>query len=74
MKMFGNLLGSEEINATLVMALSGTLMMLVAKGDGPVSLKRLVSGPLSNPVSRREVAVANDTSVLLQPAHLRAAA
>jgi hypothetical protein len=35
MKMFGNLLGSEEINATLVMALSGTLMMLVAKGDGP---------------------------------------
>jgi hypothetical protein len=74
MKMFGKLLGSEEINATMVMALSGTLMMLVAKGDGPVSLKRLVSETLSNPVPRREVAVMNDTSVLLHPTHLRAAA
>ena len=48
MKMFGKLLGSEEINATLAMALSGTLMMLVAKGDGPISLKRLVLETLSN--------------------------
>jgi hypothetical protein len=74
MKMLGKLLGSEEINATLVMALSGTLMMLVAKGDGPISLKRLVSGTLSNPVPRREVTVATDTGVLLQSTHLRAAA
>jgi hypothetical protein len=74
MKMFGKLLGGEEINATLVMALSGTLMMLVAKGDGPISLKRLVSGTLSNPVPRREVKVATDTGVLLQSTHLRAAA
>jgi hypothetical protein len=74
MKMFGTLLGSEDINAALVMALSGTLMVLVAKGDGPVSLKRLVSGTLSNPIPRREVTVANDTSVLLQSNHLRAAA
>ena len=74
MKMFGKLLGSEDINAALVMVLSGTLMMLVAKGDGPVSLKRLVSETLSNPIPRCEVTVADDTSVLLQSNHLRAAA
>jgi hypothetical protein len=74
MRMFGTLLGSENINAALVIALSGTLMALVAKGDGPVSLKRLVSGTLSNPIPRREVTVADDTSVLLQSTHLRAAA
>ena len=74
MKMFGTLLGSENINAALVMALSGTLMALVAKGDGPVSLKRLVSETLSNPIPRREVTVADDTSVLLQSNRLRAAA
>lgn len=74
MRMFGTLLGSENINAALVMALSGTLMVLVAKRDGPVSLKRLVSGTLSKPIPRREVTVADDTSVLLQSIHLRATA
>ena len=74
MKMFSKLLGSEEINAALVMALSGTIMVLAAKGDGPVSLKRLVSGTLSNPVPRREVTVAHDTGVLFQATELRAAA
>jgi hypothetical protein len=74
MRMFGTLLGSENINAALVIALSGTLMALVAKGDDPVSLKRLVSGTLSNPIPRRDVTAADDTSVLLQSNHLRAAA
>jgi hypothetical protein len=74
MEMFSKLLGSEEINAALVMALSGTIMVLAAKGDGPVSLKRLVSGTLSNPVPRREVTVAHDTGVLFQATDLRAAA
>ncbi|MBA3472386.1 MAG: hypothetical protein H0T57_04015 [Rubrobacter sp.] len=72
MKTIGNLLGNEGTNAAMVVALSGTIMVLVAKGDGPVSLKRLVSGALSNPVPRR--GVADDASVPLRAAPLRAAA
>jgi hypothetical protein len=71
MKTIGNLLGNEGINAAMVVALSGTIMALVAKGDGPVSLKALVSGALSNPVPRR--GVADDAGVALQATHLRAA-
>ncbi len=52
MKTIGNLLANEGINAAAVLALSGTLVVLAAKGDGPVSLKRIVSGVLSNPVPR----------------------
>ena len=48
--MIGNLLGDEEINAALVLVLSGAVTVLVANGPGPVSLGRLVSGALSNPV------------------------
>ena len=49
MKSIGNLLGNEETYAA-VLALSGTLMALVAKGNGPVSLKGIVAGTLSNPI------------------------
>ena len=52
MKTIGKLLANEGINAAAVLALSGTLVVLVAKGDGPVSLKRMVSEVLSNPVPR----------------------
>ena len=48
--MIGKLLGKEEVNAALVLALSGAVMVLVARGDGPLSLGRAVSGVLSNPV------------------------
>lgn len=74
MKTIGELLGNEEINATLVLALSGTIMMLVAKGDGPMSLKRVVSGALSNPVPRREPTGARDTGVSLRTDHASIAA
>lgn len=48
--MFGKLFAREETTAALVLALSGTIMVLVAKGDGPLSSRRLVSGALSSPV------------------------
>ena len=52
MKMIGKLLGSEGMNVATVVALSGTLAALVAKGNGPMSLRGIVSGTLSNPVPR----------------------
>jgi hypothetical protein len=54
--MIGKLLGKEETNAAMVLALSGALMALVAKGDGPLSLKQIVSGVLSNPIPVRGAA------------------
>jgi hypothetical protein len=53
MKTIGNLLGKEGINAATVVALSGTLVVLLAKADGAVSLKRMLAGVLSNPVPQR---------------------
>jgi len=50
--MIGKLLGKEEVNAALVLALSGAAMVLVAKGDGPPSVRRVVAGVLSNPVPK----------------------
>lgn len=52
--MLGKLLHKEEINAALVLALSGTIMVLIANGTRTVSLERVVSGVLSNPVHRLE--------------------
>ena len=52
MKTLDNLLGNEGITAATVVALSGTLVMLMAKAGGPASLKRMVAGVLSNPVPR----------------------
>lgn len=46
------LLNSENTTAALVIALSGAIAAKVANGFGPVSLKRVVAGALSNPVPR----------------------
>ena len=74
MKTISKLLGNERINATAVLALSGTLIILVAKGGGPLSLKGIVSGTLSKPVSRLEPTGARGTSMSFQAAQLRNAA
>jgi hypothetical protein len=74
MKTIGNLLGNEGINAAAVLALSGTLMVLVAKGESPLSLKGIVSGTLSNPVPRPELSSARDADVSFEAARLRTAA
>lgn len=52
--MISKLLNNEASNAALVVALSGTIVALVASGPGRVSLGRVLSGALSNPVPRRE--------------------
>lgn len=39
MKTIGRLFGSEGINVATLLALSGTLIVLVAKGGGPLSLR-----------------------------------
>jgi hypothetical protein len=75
MKMFSKLLSNEEINAATVLALSGTLIVLVAKGPGPVSPKRMVSQVLSNPVPRLAPTGTRGTDVSFQnAAYLRTAA
>lgn len=74
MKTIGKLLGGEGINAAAVLALSGALIVLVAKGDGPLSLKGIVSGALSNPVPRPEPTGARGTGASSQVACLRTAA
>jgi hypothetical protein len=48
--MIGKLLNKEEVNAALAIVLSGAVMVLVAKGSGPLSPGRIVSGVLSNPI------------------------
>ena len=50
--MIDKLMSEEEVNAALVLAISGTIMALVANGPGPVSLRQIVSGALSNPISK----------------------
>lgn len=60
--MIGKLFGKEEVNAALVLALSGAVMALVARGSGPLTLGRVVSGVLSNPVPRRVAAMSGDGS------------
>lgn len=74
MKSIGNLLGNEETYAAAVLALSGTLMALVAKGNGPVSLKGIVAGTLSNPIPRPEPVSARYAKVSLQAARMKIAA
>ena len=68
--MIGKLFG-KEVNAALVLALSGTVVALVANGPGRVSLKQVASGVLSNPVPRREPPAVGEAPV---PASLRTAA
>jgi len=43
---------SAKLNVALVIALTGTIGVRIANGDGPLVLKRIVSGVLSNPVPR----------------------
>jgi hypothetical protein len=74
MKTIGNLLDNEGINATAVLALSGMLIILMAKGGGPLSLKGMVSRTLSNPVPQLAPTGARGTDVSFQAAHLRTAA
>lgn len=50
--MFDRLFAKEETTAALVLALSGSIMVLVAKGNSPLSPDRLLAGVLSNPVPR----------------------
>ena len=74
MKMFSKLLSNEETNAAAVLALSATVIALVAKGAGPVSTK-MVSRVLSNPIPRLEPIGTRSTDVSFQEAvHLRTAA
>lgn len=61
--MIGKLLGKEEVNVALVVALSGTIMVLVANGPGPVSLRRIVSGALSNPIPKGAAATRRSSSI-----------
>ena len=62
--MFDKLFAKEETAAALVLALSGTIMVLVAKGGGPLSSRRLIAGALSNPVPRRETRVQTQHSAI----------
>jgi hypothetical protein len=50
MKTIGKSWGNEGINAGAVLVLSGVLVLLMTKGDGTVSLKKVVRECLSNPV------------------------
>jgi hypothetical protein len=50
--MIGKLMNGEA-NDVLVIALSGTVAVLVAKGPGRASLGRVLSGVLSNPIPGR---------------------
>jgi hypothetical protein len=55
--MIGRLMNGGA-NDVLVVALSGTIAVLVANGPGRASLGRVLSGVLSNPVPRRETSAA----------------
>jgi hypothetical protein len=55
--MIGKLMNGEA-NDVLVIALSGTVAVLVAKGPGRASLGRVLSGVLSNPIPGRETSAA----------------
>jgi hypothetical protein len=70
--MMGKLLGKEEVNAALVVALSGAVMVLVANGPGPVSLGRIASGALSNPVPKGAAATRRSSSVSTPPQQVAA--
>jgi hypothetical protein len=72
--MIGKLLRREETSVGLVLILSVTILVLVANGGGPLSLKRVVSGALSNPVPWPESAGAHDSGVSFRATHSRTAA
>jgi hypothetical protein len=72
--MIGKLLGKEEVNGVLVLALSGAVMVLVAKGDGPPSLGQLLAGALSNPIPRVAVGTRRYSSSVPAPRRQQVAA
>jgi hypothetical protein len=72
--MLSELLPREETRSALILALSGTMVVLIDNGPDAVSLKRVVSLALSNPVPCPEPAGAHDTSVSFQATSLRTAA
>jgi hypothetical protein len=55
--MIGKLMNGGA-NEVLVVALSGTIAVLVANGPGRASLGRVLSAALSNPIPRRETSAA----------------
>ena len=55
--MIGRLMNGEA-NNILVVALSGTVALLAARGTRPASPGHLLSGVLSNPVPGRETSAA----------------
>lgn len=67
--MIGRLLSGEGTSTLFVVALSGTIAVLAARGTRPASPGHLLSGVLSNPIPRRETA-----RVLSPTAERRAAA
>lgn len=72
MKTIDKLLSNEGINAAAVMALSGTLMVMVAKGGGPLSLGRVSYGVLSNPVPKGAPGNRRYSSVAAPPQQIAA--
>ncbi len=72
MKTIDKLLNNEGIYAAAVMALSGTLMVMVAKGDGPLSLGRVSSGVLSNPVPKGAPGNRRYSAVVVSPQQIAA--
>jgi hypothetical protein len=65
--MIGRLMNGEA-GGVLVVALSGAIAVLAARGTRPASPEHLLSGVLSNPVPRRR------TSMFTPTAERRAAA
>jgi len=59
--MIGRLMNGGA-NDVLVVALSGTIAVVVANGPGRASLGRVLSGALSNPIPRRETSAARGLS------------
>ena len=72
--MLDEALHREEKSSALMLALSGTIVVVMANGPGAISLKRVVSVALSNPAPCPEPAGAHDTSVSFQATGLRTAA
>jgi hypothetical protein len=73
-EMIGKLMNKEEVNAALVVALSGTIMALVANGPGSVSLGRIVSGSLSNPITKGADPIHHSSSHVPAPRQQQVAA
>ena len=50
--MIGKLLGRDEVYAAMVLALSGYAMVVVAKGEGPLTFEHVVARVLPDPVAK----------------------